>query len=79
MFYNNVQIKKKIVSKLGKKTAYSISSWYNSPEYLGFKTLHQLLEGVKKKFFIKIKRLFLIFRDWCRNISGFFNKVWVKR
>ena len=45
-FYNDVKIKKKVVSKLGKKTTYSSSSWCNSPEYLRFNTLHQLLEGV---------------------------------
>ena len=33
----------------------------------------------KQKFFLKITRLFLIFRNWCRNISGFFHEVWVKR
>ena len=52
-FYNDVKIKKKVASKLGKKTAYSSSSWCNSPEYLGFKTLLQFLEGVKKKIFHK--------------------------
>ena len=51
--YKDVKIKNKVVSKLGKKTAYSSSSWYNSPEYHGFKTLHQLLEGVKKKIFLQ--------------------------
>ena len=79
IFQNDFQIKKKVVSKLGKKTANSSSSWCNSPEYHGFKTLHQILEGVKKKFFIKITRLFLIFRDWCLNISRFFHEVGVKR
>ena len=50
-FYNDVKIKKKVVSKFGKKTAYSSSSWSNSPRYIGFETLHLLLEGVKKIIF----------------------------
>ena len=48
---NDVQIKKKVVSKLDKKTVYSSSSWSNSPVNMGFETLYQFLEGVKKKFF----------------------------
>ena len=79
-FYNDVKIKKKVVSKLGKRKAYSSSLWCISPEYHGFKTLHQLLEGVKKKnFSSKLQEFFLIFLDWCRNISGFFHEVGVKR
>ena len=61
IFYNDVKIKKKVVSKLGKKTAYSSSSWCNSPEYLGFKSLHQLLEGVKKKIFHQNYKTFFKF------------------
>ena len=61
IFCNDVQIKKKVVSKLNKKTAYSSSSWSNSPVNMGFETLQQLLEGVKKNFFIKITRLFVKF------------------
>ena len=59
--YNDVKIKKKVVSKLGKKTAYSSSSWCNSPEYHGFKTLHQLLGGVKKKNFRQNYKTFFNF------------------
>ena len=73
IFYND-EIKKKIPFKLGRNTAYSSSLWSNSPRNVGFETQNHFLEGVKKKFFIKITRLFLIFRDWSRNISGYFHK-----
>ena len=60
-FYNDVQIKKKQVSKFGKKTAYSSSSWSNSPEYVGLETLYQLLDGVKKKIFHQNYKTFFNF------------------
>ena len=44
------RLKKKVASKLCKIAAYSISLWSNSPGNVGFETLHQLLEGVKKIF-----------------------------
>ena len=60
-FKNDATIKKKVASKFGKMTAYSSFLWYNSPEYLGFKTLNQFLEGVKKKILLLNYRTFLNF------------------
>ena len=57
-----MQVKKNVSSKFcNKNTEYSSSSGYNSPEYLGFKTLHKLLEGVKKKIFLQNYRTFFNF------------------
>ena len=75
-FYNDVKIKKNVVSKLGKKTAYSSSSWYNSPEYLGFKTLHQLLEGVKKKIFHQNYKTFFNFSKLVSKYLRIFPRSW---
>ena len=72
IFYNDIQIRKKVASKLGKKTAYSSSPWCNSPRNVGVVTLHHFLEGVKKKFFIKITRLFLIFSRLVSKYLGIF-------
>ena len=52
---NDIQINKKVVSKFGKKTAYSSSSWSNSPRYIGFETLHQFLEGNNNHFSSKLQ------------------------
>ena len=78
IFYNDVQIKKKVVSKLDKKTAYSSSSWCNSPEYLGFKTLNQLLEGVKKNFFHQNYKTFLNFSRLVSKYLRIFPRSWGK-
>ena len=55
IFNNDVTIKKKVEIKLGKKTVYSSSSWTNSPVNMGFETLYQFLEGLKKIFYSKLQ------------------------
>ena len=41
-FFTKMYWGKKIPFKFGKKTAYSSLSWPNSPEYIGYETLHQI-------------------------------------
>ena len=72
-FYNDVQIKKKQVSKFGKKTAYSSSSWSNSSRNVGFETLDILLEGVKKKNFHQNYKAFFNFFEIGVEISRDFS------
>ena len=62
------RLKKKVLSKSGKKTAYSSFPWCNSPEYLGFKTLYQFLKGVKKKFF---NQNYKTFKNFSRLVSKY--------
>ena len=58
--------------KLDKMTAYSSSLWPNSPEFVGFETLHQLLEDVKKKFFLQNYKSFFNFLRLVSKYLGIF-------
>ena len=75
-FYYDVKIKKKVVSKLGKKTAYSSSSWCNSPEYLRFKILYHFFEGVKKKNFRQNYKTFFNFSRLVSKYLRIFPRSW---
>ena len=73
---NDVQIKKKVVSKLGKYKTYSSSTWSNSPGYVGFETLHQLLEGMIKKNFHQIYKTYFNFSRFVSKYPGIFPQSW---
>ena len=72
------RLKKKVASKLCKIAAYSISLWSNSPGNVGFETLHQLLEGVKKIFSSKLQDFLKFFEIDVEIFQDFSTKLGVK-